>query len=234
MSTQIAVIRENSEQFLPAFAMVEGVGAGQTARYAPLEFRYDDRGPLPAESETILERWLAYGSGLFTATSAGQPLSPETGTTGNPIRLFEGPFDVLLTERRILIYVFGGSTVLGKVGGRTSNFLIAVYPLERIDCVDIATKSGFSGPKERALKIMTLTGTAAAIVLDDVQMVWDRGRFAKFGGSKRADILERLVPLVVAARRPLATGADSEQLDLVLAGARTSNPGEIGVQFVAA
>lgn len=233
MSAFTAAISDSSEQFLPAFAMTSAAPAGGTACYASLDFNYDDRGPLPSDGETVVGRWLAYGSGLFTVTASGRPVRAGVTETGRPAKLFDGPFDVLVTDRRILVLVFDGSTVLGRVGGRSGHILLAVYPLDKIDSIDVRTKSGLTGTKERTLTIMTLTGAAAALALDDVSMEWDGLRFTRFRGTKRLDIMERLVAPIAAARRPLATEADLRQLDAVLAGARLTSPTETAVQFAA-
>lgn len=232
MTSQAATIMEHSEQFLPAFALINGVMRGQAGlRYTPLDVHLDELGPVPADGENVLGRWLALGSGMVTVTDAGMPTGVGGVWSGKPVPLFDGPCDIMLTERRLVILVLDGPTPVGRVGGRTGHVLIAVFPLEAIDYVELELKSGFRGTKEKGLIIGHVTRSMASLNLADIGMVWEGGRFVRFRGTKRLDILERLVAPIVAARRPNASGPDLVQLDKVLAGERISTPSEISAMF---
>ena len=234
MMTLATAMNEYSEQFLPAFALLKGVQRGQNGvRYTPLDVHLDERGPVAAAGEQVLGRWVGLGSCLITVTATGTPFGIDGIRSGSPVKLFDGPCDIMLTQRRLVILVLDGPTAVGKVGGRTGLVLAAVFPLDKVDYVQVDLKPGFRGPKEQRLTIGNITNGLSALNVDHVEMVWESGRFVRFRGTKRAHILETLVAPVVAAKRPHATGADLVQLEHVLAGNRIRTPSEVCAQFVA-
>jgi len=233
MSSVVATMNEHSERFLPAFALLKGVQRGQAGtRYTPLDLHMDESGPVTAAGEQLLGRWIGLASCLITVTTAGTPIGVDGIQSGSPVQLFDGPCDIMLTQRRLVILVLDGPTAVGKVGGKTGLVLAAVFPLDRVDYAQVDLKNGFRGPKEQRLTIGNISNSFSALNLQYVEMIWESGRFVRFRGTMRNDILEPLVAPVVAARRPSAAGADLAELDNVLAGKRIRTPTEVCAQFV--
>ena len=63
-----------------------------------------------------------------------------------------------------------------------------------------------------------LTNTFADVIHSDVGVVCDGRRFTRFRGSLRGEILDKMLPWVVDARRPRASAQDARHLDRVSAG----------------
>ena len=231
---RIDIVHENSEAFLPAFARLRAAQPGSATRYAALDFTYsggDVASALPAAGETVLARWGIVGSGIISVSDSGTPMG--AAASSRPERLFFGGGTLALTDRRLLLVVQKGDTIVGAVGPATGHVLAVVFPLARIDSISVDVKKGFRGPKEKQLTIMCLTGQVGLLNVEDVIAVPDGAGWTRFRGSKVMDVLEPMVRPVVAARRPLADAAGRTQLDRVLAGARLVTPTEVEVHFVA-
>jgi len=202
-------IHENSEQFLPAFARVPGHSDGRRIRYTPLDYHFLGRSdynfkrhgasPVAGPDEQELGRWGVIGGVNFTPTPDGTPLRvAEPGATGIPTNLCFGAIELVLTDNRLLGAVVKGDTVVGPVGGSSGSVLLFVFPLSRIDQVNLGLKRKlFGGGKDADLSIVSVFFEPAALIIEDV--VTDMPEIEGLRGKR--GMLERLIEPVVAARR---------------------------------
>lgn len=233
MSDLVRGINQNSGQFVPAFVRVRLAEEGRAGRYPEFDFHFSGPHPTAAAGERELNRWVVYGGATFVATDAGEPIG-RSGGSGRMLQLFVGGAEVLLTDRRLLVVVIEGETIVGPVGGRSGHMLLLSYPLDRIESVGVDRKKRiFGGVKETRLQILSVS-CMAALVFDDI--IADSGPgprgFQRFRGTKR-DVVEALVRPVVAARRPTADANEERELRAVESGKRIDGPDEFAVTFVA-
>ncbi len=172
-----------------------------------------DIAAVQSANQQLASDGLPVDPGASSAISAAQDTTATAKSTAN------GDIDMI------------GSTPLGDMGPQTNQVLIAAYPLDRVDCVNVQVKEGPRGPKEQRLTIMSSRNGVAVIAVDHIEMVWTAGGFRPFRGS-RVDLLDAMVAPVATARRAAATGPELAHLDAVLAGARTHTGDALSVTFI--
>ena len=235
MSNMINLIEQHSARFLPAFARLPVFNDGQVRNYPALDLHLRDMEPHPAPGEVELKRFMVVGGCMFTVSDSGTPIDPANGvTSGRMVKLFYGGADILLTDRRLLATVVKGETVLGDVGGTPESILALSFPLERVESISIdLRKKLLGGVKENRLHIMCTTGTATDLFIDDIVAEPGTGPrgYQRYSGTKR-DILEALVPPVIATRWPSSAPAERAQLTAVEDGQREETANAISVDFV--
>jgi hypothetical protein len=234
MSNLVTTIHDNSEKFLPAFARLKATNPGKRTTYDPLDFARLGTTPQPSVGETEVGRWVALSGCIFTITEDGAPFdTAPAGATGRPVKLFEGGAELLLTDRRLMGVVVRGETIVGKVGDQRGSVLLFTLPLTRVDSLrlDLGRRL-FGGIKEKRLHIMSVEGTVADVVIDEVVAAPGPGPkgLARYRGTLR-QVLDAFVAAVAAARRAGADDEELRQLDALVCGAREETADEVVANF---
>lgn len=171
MSSLIQTIQENSEKFVPAFALVHAEPQRKPYRSSKLNMNYLGGSPTsltgPGASPRVtppdeheLGRWVLGGGCVFTVSDKGMPVQRiGDRATANLTQLYGGYAEIVLTDRRLLGAVFDAETLFGRLTrSGTEGVLLLTLDLDIIDGVVAHLRKGlFGGVREKRIAIRNTT-----------------------------------------------------------------------------